>query len=527
VHGTGYSFQFSAAGGYLPVTFSVTSGVLPPGLSLGSNGSLTGTPTTIGVYTFTVTANDSPPRVAPTSTLPFTIGITNPPPPSITSGAPPTATEGMAYSFTFFADNGLPPLAWGESGATGGLSLSAAGILSGTPTTHGIFPITVTVTDALGQSSPVTPETVRISLSRPAPTFTATGSLRIARAGHTATLLNNNGKAQVLVAGGPDSSAELYDPPTGLFTDTGSMSETRRGHAATLLNSGKVLIVGPADATAELYDPATGKFAMTGSMTTARTGPVATLLSSGKVLIVGGNTVAGDLTAELYDPSSGKFTATASMTTARTSPTATLLVNGNVLVAGGTGTSAAGAVMSAELYDPLAGTFSATGSMTVARSGHAALRLQDGTVLVVGAEATGDLYDPTHGTFTAIGNPLPQEAGSGHTLSLRSDGSVLVTGGTDILYLRKRYIYYGRCTTSRFVSPFSVSNGLVAQFGPESEGFTLAGHEINAREGETATTLGDGSLLLIGGVQFTVGTGAPCSTPVSIITTLSSAELIK
>jgi hypothetical protein len=525
VHGTPYLFNISATGGYLPLTFALAagSGPVPPGLTLGVGGSLSGTPTTIGPYTFSVTVTDSAPGKAAISTLPFTMVITNPPPPSITSGPPPTATEGMAYSFAFAAKQGLAPFAWTEndSKGLGGLTLGLAGLLAGTPTSYGIFPISVTVMDAVGQSSPATPVMVRISRARAAPTFTATGSLNVARAGHTATLLSNG---KVLVAGGPDSSAELYDPSTGKFTTIGgSMTEARKNHAAVLLSDGKVLIVGPTDATAELYDPAIGMFAATGSMTTPRTQPVATLLNSGKVLVVGGNAAAADLSAELYDPVTGRFTATGSMTTPRTNPTATLLSNGSVLVAGGAGTSH---IMSAELYDPAAGTFSATGSMTVARTNHAAIRLQDGTVLIVGTEATADVYDPVSGTFTAVGNPL--QPAFGYTLSLRSDGSALVTGGFTAQSLYTRRVFFGHAYCGRL--PFPISSATVEWFAPESEGFTRAGDAVSSRDGgHTATMLGDGSILVVGGTQHSVGntTSLHCTTPATNATILSSAELIK
>jgi hypothetical protein len=51
--------QFSAANGTAPYTWSSTT--LPPGLSLSSSGLLTGTPTTPGTYTITVTCTDSTP----------------------------------------------------------------------------------------------------------------------------------------------------------------------------------------------------------------------------------------------------------------------------------------------------------------------------------------------------------------------------------------------------------------------------------------------------------------------------------
>jgi len=78
--------------------------------------------------------------------------------------------------------------------------------------------------------------------------FAATGGLRAPREAHTATLLASG---KVLVAGGLSGthsstpanscgtvyqrSAEVYDPAAGTFTVTGSMAIARHGHTATLL----------------------------------------------------------------------------------------------------------------------------------------------------------------------------------------------------------------------------------------------------------------------------------------------------
>src|ERR1700694_6145192 len=71
--------------------------------------------------------------------------------------------------------------------------------------------------------------------------WTVTGSLNTARAGHTATALT---KGQVLVAGGVNApggvgrsltSAELYNPATGRWSVSGRMSSARVDHTATLL----------------------------------------------------------------------------------------------------------------------------------------------------------------------------------------------------------------------------------------------------------------------------------------------------
>lgn len=56
--GTAYSQALSSSGGTAPYTYSVISGTLPAGITL-STGTLSGTPTTAGTYTFTIQSADS------------------------------------------------------------------------------------------------------------------------------------------------------------------------------------------------------------------------------------------------------------------------------------------------------------------------------------------------------------------------------------------------------------------------------------------------------------------------------------
>jgi hypothetical protein len=132
---------------------------------------------------------------------------------------------------------------------------------------------------------------------------------------NTATLLANG---KVLIAGGATqgygegeiAQAQIYDDVSEAFQTTGSLSVARAFHTATLLPNGGVLIAGgfdgsgPGDlASAELYDPNTGTFAIEDTMTSTRDGHTATLLGDGRVLIVGGrNTDHYDPSAELYIP---------------------------------------------------------------------------------------------------------------------------------------------------------------------------------------------------------------------------------
>ena len=57
--GVPYTLVFEAYGGTNPYTFAVTAGALPPGLTLAPDGTLSGTLTALGDYSFTVTATDS------------------------------------------------------------------------------------------------------------------------------------------------------------------------------------------------------------------------------------------------------------------------------------------------------------------------------------------------------------------------------------------------------------------------------------------------------------------------------------
>jgi len=144
--GTSYSQALSGAGGTGPYTFAVTAGALPPGLSLSSAGLLSGTPTSAGSYAFTVTATDSLSASGPQS---YTLSIS----PATISLAPvtlPAAVRAAAYSTTLTASGGTAPYAYSVTSGTLplGLSLSAAGVLSGTPAATGSFTFTVAAVDA-------------------------------------------------------------------------------------------------------------------------------------------------------------------------------------------------------------------------------------------------------------------------------------------------------------------------------------------------------------------------------------------
>lgn len=348
----------------------------------------------------------------------------------------------------------------------------------------------VAETNEAGSDVQVAPPGSDAQVTAPAPgSFTATGSMTVARDDFTATLLGNG---KVLLAGGMGvgilASAELYDPLAGTFSATGSMAAARTGHTATLLPDGRVLIAGGAGddgygdtiASVELYDPLSGTFAAVGDMIASRLNHTATLLANGTVLIAAGTSIADQgetattlASAELYDPLSGTFSPTGDMTAERSGHTATLLGNSAVLVVGGDSNGA-----SAEVYDPSAGTFAATGSPTVARQNHTATLLDNGAVLIAGgsdgitALDSAESYDPATGSFAATAAMTLSRLA--HTATLLRDGTVLMAGGDS-------------------------GDARAEIYDPAAGRFTATGSMTLVRWSHTATLLADGAVLIAGG----------------------------
>jgi Peptidase A4 family/Putative Ig domain len=73
--GSPYSATLAATGGTAPYVWSISAGSLPPGLSLSTTGTITGTPTTVGQTSFSVLVTDATPAAAMTATATFSINV--------------------------------------------------------------------------------------------------------------------------------------------------------------------------------------------------------------------------------------------------------------------------------------------------------------------------------------------------------------------------------------------------------------------------------------------------------------------
>src|SRR3990172_6090679 len=148
-----YSQTITASGGSGSYTWSVVPGTLPPGLSLvqnGNAGQISGTPSEIGTYTFTIRVTDSDGLIA---TKQFTVAVSSL---TIITTQLASGITGFAYSQTLAAAGGTTPYTWTISSGSlpTGLALdSTTGVISGIPSSSVTYGFTVQVADANAASS--------------------------------------------------------------------------------------------------------------------------------------------------------------------------------------------------------------------------------------------------------------------------------------------------------------------------------------------------------------------------------------
>jgi VCBS repeat-containing protein len=139
---------FQTSGSVGTVTWRVTLGELPVGMTFSPAGVLEGTPTQPGTFAATIEATDTR-GCRSTAAIQLTIdpkcvGI-------IISGTPPHGKLGELYpAFTFSQTGGTPTVTWSSGALPSGMRFSTSGVLSGTPLGTGTFSLVLQVTDAIG-----------------------------------------------------------------------------------------------------------------------------------------------------------------------------------------------------------------------------------------------------------------------------------------------------------------------------------------------------------------------------------------
>ena len=153
--GSTYAANLTVKGGKKPYTLSVVTNALPPGLTLDTtNNVISGSPTTAGNYQFTLQVQDGAKKdtmvtencdivVVPQGNF------------EVCSTDLPAGSKGRTYSYQIVAQGGYAPYLWGISAGQlpPGLTLSATGIITGTPTAKGDFAFTLIADDSGGTAA--------------------------------------------------------------------------------------------------------------------------------------------------------------------------------------------------------------------------------------------------------------------------------------------------------------------------------------------------------------------------------------
>ncbi|MFL5982236.1 MAG: putative Ig domain-containing protein [Gaiellaceae bacterium] len=241
--GTAYSATLDASGGG-SMTWSLTGGSLPAGVTLGANGVVSGTPDAAGSYTFTVRVQSG----SRSTTKQLQLVVRE----KLSASAPADQTweVGRPLSITLNAKGGAPGYSWkltgtlpAKTGFVGNQGNGSTSVLQGVPAEPGTFPLVLTVTDAAGVSVEV-----KVTLTVAPKLKIATIGIGRAKAGklYRLTLVSSGG------VGATNWAVAVGSLPRGLKLD-----------ATTGVISGKTTRIGKFRFTVVVTDSLGAKSAMT------------------------------------------------------------------------------------------------------------------------------------------------------------------------------------------------------------------------------------------------------------------------
>ncbi|MDZ5635965.1 putative Ig domain-containing protein, partial [Janthinobacterium sp. GMG1] len=220
--GLAYSQAITGGGGTAAYSYAVTAGSVPAGLSLAANGTLSGTPTVAGAYSFTVTATDSSAGSGPYTGARAYSGTVAAGAPVANASSAIVAYGSSANPLTLSLSGGAATSVAIASGASHGTATASGTSITYTPTAGygGPDSFTYTASNGVGTSAPAT---VTITVSGPtitiAPSTVPAGSVATAYS-QTVTAANGTGPYTYAISAGSLPAGLSLNTATGTLSGT-------------------------------------------------------------------------------------------------------------------------------------------------------------------------------------------------------------------------------------------------------------------------------------------------------------------
>jgi hypothetical protein len=536
-----YSFQLQSTGGKPGTdTWSIIGGALPQGMSLSSSGLITGQTGSLGPNSVTIQVADGA-TPANKASQTFSIPVNN----VFLENVPGIINDGVVgqpyVAFPFSTTGGTSPIVWAATGLPPGLSINpTTGQISGTPTTMNVAGSTVQATGTDSALPPVVlSRTFSIRVGNPiviGPATLPSGTIGVSYSAQlsatggiggyvfgppapaTGVTLQSNGALSITNPQAPTISFSVSVHDSANPNQFASANYTIAFAAATGGNvtfttqpansigeqvlAGSPILVRVADNTNAPIANALVTMSLSqnplpcstavlgGTLAQATNGlgvatfPDLTVNRGQNGFSLLANVQGLTAISNLFNVTG--YCDTASMNTARRNHIVIALPNGKILITGGAvNGNGTGVTASAELYDPVAHSFTAISPMNVARADHTLTLLSNGTVLVAGgfndtisSIQSVEIFDPTSNTFALPTAPMTSPRAE-HTATLLPNGKVLIAGGND-----------------------TSGNSLASAelYDPVAGIFTASTHTMNSvRQIQHADLLTNGRVLISGG----------------------------